>query len=124
MKVEYLIEGSDDCPLIRIYSGTIDDCKRLLTAIEVMIKENKGFFVGNLKGYKCINNMKLEFALANVDNGIIQEDTNYFKWSLSINGWFKVKSLLIPFLKEYKNKYQWLEETSDISLLISDTGEW
>lgn len=125
MKLEYLLEGSDDCPLIRLYEGTRQDYKLLVSVIDDLLNGRKeSVSVDELVGYNPIGNIKLEFVLSDTNIGIAQSTEDKFKCTLTRERWLKVKHLIVPFLNENEGKYQWLEESSNISLLISDTGKW
>lgn len=125
MKLEYLPEGSDDCPLIRIYEGTIREYKDLVVGIEKLANNTQlSFFVNELSGYIPIDGIKLEFIVSDTNKGVKRVSRKNFTCSLTREGWLKVKELVEPFLNERKNRFQWLDETSNISLLLSDVGAW
>lgn len=125
MKLEYLFEGSDDCPLIRIYGGVPKDYSHLIGIIDDLLNERKkSIYLNDKKTYKPINDMKLEFVLSSTNIGITEVANSDFKCSLTKEGWSKVRQLILPFLNEHRSMHQWLDETSNISLLLTDTGKW
>ena len=52
MKIEYLSEGAQECPLIRIYGSNYQEFMRLSTAISNLISSRKEVFLGDRTGFE------------------------------------------------------------------------
>jgi len=105
MKLEYLHSGSDDCPLIRVYQGSIEDYQILLNAIDQLInKEVSSIYLDELPGYIPINNICL--ALISSDHQFEKSDpaSNSFSYGLTKGELQTMKQLIIPFLTESSSK--------------------
>ncbi len=135
MKIEYLSNGAQECPLIRIYGSNCYKFKQLSKAIINLLSKDEDLRVHKLSGFESINNCKLYFSLGDANENIIQHNSQLFSWTLTTEGWEIVNGLIEPFCKKTKNKFhQWIsgEEAytefnkSPISLLISnrDDGRW
>lgn len=125
MKLEYINDWGNNSPLIRMYNGDQSDYKLLINAIDQLLsKKNRKISIDSLHSFKSINNIRLEFVMTEFNSGLIQIAPHYFQCMLNKAGWTKIKHLILPFLSNGENRFQWLDETSDISLLLSDSGEW
>jgi hypothetical protein len=48
-----------------------------------------------------------------------------FEWTLSVQGWISAANLVEPFCRRAEGGYfQWLDEHSGISLLLTPNGHW
>lgn len=128
MKIEFLKEGSPDCPLIRIFGNQPFSAAKLVSAFrqlatgpiqEIAIHEIPGFL--SIEG--C-----LLFTRRHSENvGVRQLTDTAFECLLSPETWERLAELVDPFTQQHEGvRYQWLDETSEISLLISSSefGEW
>ncbi len=126
MKLEFLADGSPDCPLIRLYafeqSEVIqfqDFVNSLAAGTETSVSLDKQPWIEPVGG--C----ELELHLAKRDRGIIQVGPSRFECVLSNEGWLDIAGLLEPFCESNDLKaYQWLSEKGNISLLLSCSGMW
>ena len=122
MKLEYLPDGSLDCPIIRLYDfGTSEATKLWSKVAELGNGLNSNIVLLDLDFILSIDGCQLDFLVAERDRGIITTDiTNQFICVLNKESWKNVKDLIEPFCKDARpNTYQWLDETSNISLLFS-----
>ena len=127
MRVEFLESGAEDCPILRLYDFTPEQLIALqaITA-ELHIGNNN---IGNLfrrLQLQFLGGCSLSFCISDEDRGVIKSKSGLeFTWSLSPLGWQKANYLIGAFREDYcDGKYQWLDETSDISLLLSESGRW
>lgn len=132
MQIEYLHSGSIDCPLIRIYGNEPASIKRLIDICDRLYKGDKNTYaIHEIEGFKPIDDIKLVFALGNKDIGVRRhkKDKNLFECILASETWAQVADLARP-LSEHASSdetyFQWLDETSNISLLLTTSrlGEW
>jgi hypothetical protein len=124
MQIDYLKEGNEDCPLLRLSNGNHEDYVKLVKNISDLIENRrKSILVNDVEGI-ATQGLTLEFVLGKENLGIIEFDPKHFKCILNNEKWHKVRALLQGFIENSKNQYQWLDETSNISLLVTDDGKW
>jgi hypothetical protein len=125
MKIEYCPEGGSECPLIRIYGGTAAEFCLLREGIKSLLS-SEAIQLDELTGFKSIKGTKLKCHKSMVDKGIYNLKGNEFLCELTAARWKQIIGLLEPFCKDNKRGqfYQWLDETSDIQLLVSIDGHW
>lgn len=127
MNIEYLKEGAEDCPLIRLYGDEPDSILLLMDSIASLINGKvKSKKINDIKGFNGINRCQIEMQTAPSSKGVIHIKDNSFKCLLSKDDWGTVYELLEPLSKPSQHGYQWLNETSSISLLASryEDGQW
>jgi|GEM_PF-974490 len=128
MKLEFLADGSPDCPLVRIWGfvpaevcGLHEEVTRLAGGQAELVE------VHSLPGVVPIDDCRLTLKVGQEDRGVnalISE--NSFECLLRRHKWELVADLIRPFYEEARPRiyYQWLDDSADISLLLSDNGEW
>jgi hypothetical protein len=127
MKLDFLPDGSPDCPLVRLYDLAPGDASRLHDALT-------GLADGTLKSVplqewpqvEAVNNCSLALQVADRDEGIVAaEGERAFRCLLRRPSWQSVSELVSPFCSEARSRgYQWLDETSSVSWLLSTDGQW
>jgi hypothetical protein len=127
MKLEYLPDGSPDCPLVRIYQfGSADarDLKDLFLALaggalgQIALHE--------LSSVESVDGCQLSFIVSQRDEGVIPvPEPPQFVCRLVSSTWKQVAERTEPFCQEARPRtYQWVDETSNISILLSPDGFW
>ena len=127
MKLEYLPDGSLDCPLIRLYEFTETEAANLLAKIAELAQGSKiSVALHDLSFITPIDNCELILITADNDQGILpSDDANLFMCMLNTESWKQIVGLIDPFCSPAGSKgFKWLDETSDISLLLSPSGKW
>lgn len=136
MKIEYLSEGAQECPLVRIYGRNHQEFEKLFKAVNSLTSNEKVVHVHELPGFVSIGNCELTLQVGEKDEGILQhENSTIFNWILTVASWEIIAKLIEPFCMESNSKFhQWLagEEASygfhisRISLLITnrEEGNW
>lgn len=127
MKMEYLPSGSPDCPLIRLYDFTQSEVGSVardftrLAAGEVM-----SVALHDQAHIQCVGGCRLTLKHSASDRGIQKIDAPIaFECELTTDGWQDVSDRARPLTSDSAGEvFQWLDETSDISLLRSRTGRW
>ena len=125
MKLEFLLSGSGDCPLIRLYHFTPADMLRLKRAVIALSHGGEqSIAVHELPGVVSIDGCQLTLRSGRRDEGIIQTSgAKSFECVLTPSGWDDVSMLLEPFTSEARG-FQWLDRAGDVRLLISTDGCW
>ena len=126
MKCEHLANGSDDCPLIRLFDFTELEAKDLHRRVEQLHLGEIDSFTSEDLGIESINRTCLVFCSAWRDRGIIgTEKSGVFRCELTKDSWDNVAGLLEPFAEGARG-FQWLMGAGDTKLLISSDrdGQW
>jgi hypothetical protein len=129
MKLEFLADGSDDCPLIRLYDFDLTGAMRLREALRALSDGSRQSIPLHEEWWmKPVDDCQLVLRVGRRDLGVVQRLTMRFECVLTEDGWLEVKGLTDPFCIEPENEaivsYQWLNEDGEISLLLSPTGKW
>jgi hypothetical protein len=126
MKLEFLADGSPDCPLIRLYAFDQSEVLRLKDLIRALGSgTTTNISLHEQPWIAPVDGCKLEMSLGKRDQGVKQVGLSRFECVLSEAGWAGVAFLLEPFCaEEHPTGYQWLDESGKVSLLISPRGSW
>jgi hypothetical protein len=137
MKVEYIGEGSHDCPLIAIFGTSTADFARLRAAAEGLA--NGSFTKSELQefeGFHLVNIRSFTMAAGQGSEGLYHRDGASFLWVLPGEKWKIVSGLIEPFTRWRSGSpvHQWLYggearlglNSSEISIVISNspTPQW
>lgn len=125
MKLEFLSDGSPDCPLVRIYEFTSPEIGLLASLCRRLANEEiKVFSLSEVPNVEAVGDVHLSFQLSDTDRGLLQPRATTFELVLSAESWRTVVDLMSPFHRPTLG-YQWLWERSrQPSLLLSVTGAW
>lgn len=127
MKIEFLENGSDDCPLIRIYGNVPAVCQRLKEVFEQLAD---GIVcevsLTDLPGIEPLGDCCLIAQAGRRDRGIVRKGSNDFRWVLTPGSWDNVAGLIEPFSQRQAGGYQWLDQVpaSEARVLVSTSGDW
>lgn len=127
MKLEYVSDGSEDCPLIRIHGfGPPDACSLRSLAVALADGSTGAVEVHGLARMEPVDGCRLTLRVGPEDRGIRQLPApNAFECVLRQRTWEQVADLIAPFCEEVApGRYQWLDESGDIALLLSADGNW
>ncbi len=140
MELEFLPDGSTDCPLLILSPSVPEEAKLLYNAINEMISvpaanlDVTTLDIHTLPFISPIEDCKLTAQIGEDDLGVIpintlevflSETRNHFNWKLTLKSWNFVLALLHSFtIPDSVGGYQWLDETSQISVLISRYYRW
>jgi len=127
MRLEYLPDGSLDCPLIRLYDFDAAAATRLLRLVISLSDGSVGrIILDERQEITVVDGCKLALVAAGSDYGVVKmESSNQFECVLTPASWANVAGLIEPFCEPgASNGFQWLDETSGISLLLSVDGLW
>jgi hypothetical protein len=125
MKLEYLANGSLDCPLIRMYAFSryeAEDLRKLAQSLSSGVR--KSVDLETLPWVEPIQGCRLRLVLGERDRGVWQVAPWSFECPLNSNGWQDVGALPEPFCESDVKGFQWLTNKGKVALLFSHTGEW
>jgi hypothetical protein len=124
MEIRFLKEGAPDCPILQIYGDKAVEYDLLINEIGQLVSGEKDKLnVTNLENFISHSNIKVVFTVSETDIGVVTNDEMDFNCYLSKNTWSGVIRKLTV-LKPPSHGYGWLDETADISLLISKGLSW
>ena len=122
MKLDYLKDGSDDYPLVRLYEFRSAEIQRLRQLFESLVNGAAEHIA--LDEVESVDGTRLTFTRAARDRGVVQSGPQSFDVVLTPEGWQRCIGLLEPFC-EPSSGYQWLcDDVGGIRLLLSHAGDW
>jgi hypothetical protein len=126
MKLEYLPDGSDMCPLVRIYEFDSAAARRVHDAFSSLASGSlERVSLEEIVPVDSIDGCHITFSRGPKDRGVIQTGGREFDVVLSSQGWSHTAGLAEPFRDNCSAGYQWLtEHAGDIQLLFSPGGDW
>jgi hypothetical protein len=125
MKVEYLADGSNECPLIRLYEYNQPEVRRLKELVgELASGVRQSISLQDEAWAVPIGGCRLSLRRGSRDIGVHQLARLDFECMLSSAGWSNVEGLLDPFCDSNTDGFQWLTHDGKVSLLISQNGQW
>ena len=126
MKIEFLPEGSEVCPLIRLFDFDPSEAKRLVGIFTQLADGSlQSVVLTETSGFEPIAGCCLVLRVGEKNHGILAKGIGSFECILEKSQWEQVVGLAEPFCSSStRGNFQWLDETSSISLLISPTGCW
>lgn len=126
VKIEFLPEGSNDCPLIRLFDFEPSEGKRLVGILSQLADGSlQSVALTEIPGFEPVAGCCLVLRVGEKNHGIFAKGSGSFECILERSRWEQVVGLAEPFCSSSAGgNFQWLDETSSISLLISPTGRW
>jgi hypothetical protein len=125
MRLEFLPEGSDDCPLIRLYDFDCTEVARLFADLSALAsRERESIAVHDLPGVESISECRLFLRTGTRDRCVVQLPApSSFECVLTPESWDNVAGLAEPFLSG-NDGCQWLVTSGDAKWLLSTDGHW
>ena len=128
MKLEFLPEGSDDCPLIRLYDFDVSDAMRLKEAFRALSEGSRQSIPLHEEWWlRSIEDCQLVLRLGKRELGIVQRLPMRFECVLTEEGWREAMEKTDPFCRPPENRqpesHQWLNQDGEVPLLLSPTGK-
>jgi hypothetical protein len=126
VKIEFLPEGSEDCPLIRIFDFDPSEAKRLVGVFSQLADGSlQRVVLTEIPGFEPVAGCCLILRVGEKNHGIMAKDSCSFECTLDKSRWERVADLTAPFCSSStKENFQWLDDAGSISLLVSPTGLW
>jgi hypothetical protein len=127
MKLEFIADGSLDCPLIRIYDFDSLAACRLQNVFSQLASRKIEFGVlDELLEMETVDNCRVAIQVGKYNRGVLinSQKSDSFVWILNPITWDNVAGLIEPFCQSNLDGFQWLDQTSGISVLLSPSGTW
>ena len=126
MKLEFLAEGSTDCPLLRLYDFDPVGATRLREAFRSLHNGSRQMIPLHEEWWiEPMENCHLDLRLGARDLGIVQRLPLKFDCVLTAEAWIEMVEKIGPFCIHHDSDgFQWLNRNGEVSLLLSPTGTW
>jgi len=120
MKIEYLHEGSPDCPLIRIFDFTTSEVLLLKEHIhDLSCDSAHTFAIHDMPGVNAIGALRFTFTVGNRDVGVKGRMPD-FRCEFTPSRWGEIEELINPFVvSPSMGCFQWLDDSGEVTLLLS-----
>jgi hypothetical protein len=124
MKLEYLADGSSECPLIRWYDFNSADAQRLREACRSLAYGSQQVLPLHEEWWiEPVEGCQLTLRTGPRDLGIVQRLPMRFDCVLSAETWRAMADLAASFCESADGaEPQWLTRHGEISLLLSPSG--
>lgn len=126
MRIQHISSGSQDCPLIRIYGTDISSLRPLKKAFDQLAEGSAHeIAIDALASFESIDGVHLKAKADQLNQGVVRSGDNSFVVALKKPCWAELATLVNALIAEGRG-YQWLDESSEVSLLLtlSDDGWW
>lgn len=125
MKIEFLPEGSPECPLIRIFQFQPGEVEALRTACrELADGKRTEFALHEQPWVEAVGDCAFIWKAGLKDIGVrLPQDGKPFILIFSNEGWREVEDKLLPFARS-STGFNWLTDGGDVEVLISNDGSW
>jgi hypothetical protein len=125
VRLEYLPDGSPDCPLVRLYDFTPAEAAALGAAIsDLAAGRTARVAVHELPGVVAVGGCQLVLRARSWEQAVIGVGPAAFECGFTAATWDNVAGLVEPFAAG-SHGYQWLAGVpGEVSLLLSVSGQW
>ena len=124
MYLEFLSDGAPDCPLLIFSPAVPKEVEELYHALLNIVADYvTSLEIHGLPYISPVDGCRLTAHIAEQNFGVVllENTKNHFTWQLTRQTWKEVLDILYPFTRPdfVRSSYNWLNETSNISVLIS-----
>ena len=125
MKLDFLKQSADGCPIVRLYDFLGSDVQRLIEAFEALaIGSIQQANLEDVCPVESVDGARLCFTCGERDRGVVKQGVSDFEVILTGPSWEQAAALAEPFCK-FSSGYQWLTPRAGrIQLLLSPKGDW
>jgi hypothetical protein len=125
MKLDFLKEGNDDCPMLRLYDFRSSDVQHLIETFEALASgTTQQASLEDVCPVESVDGARLRFTRGERDRGVVRQGVSDFEVILTGPSWEQAAGLAEPFCRSSLG-YQWLTpRAGKIQLLLSPTGDW
>jgi hypothetical protein len=126
MKLEFLADGSEGCPLIRLYGFDLAGALRLREAFRSLADGVRQDIPLHEEWWiETVEECHLDLRLGVRNLGVVQRLPMKFECVLTAQAWMEIVGLTDPFCTHQDGElYRWLNRDGEVLLLLSPTGKW
>src|SRR5215204_908367 len=108
MKLDFLKQGADDCPMVRLYDFHSSDVQRLIEAFEALATTSlQQASLEDVCPVESVDGTHLRFTRGERDRGVVRQGASDSEVILTGPSWEQVAGLAEPFCKS-PSGCQWL----------------
>ena len=125
MKLDFLKEGVDACPMVRLYDFRNSDVQHLIQTFESLASgTTEQASLEEVCPVESVDGVRLRFTRGERDRGVVRQGVSDFEVILTGPRWEESADVAEPLCKS-SSACQWLTpRAGKIRLLLSPTGEW
>lgn len=135
MKLEFLADGAEACPLIRMFDAAEQELETLYDKIGKLADNGGAFWLHGLRGFDQ-SSVRLQLVASAKDAGLHRAPASTdWTWELTKESWDTVAALIEPFVSDHRDgAFQWLTgpmarhglDIGETSVLLSASrdGRW
>jgi hypothetical protein len=126
MKIEFLADGSEDCPLIRMYEYRVGEIEKLRQACRDLADGRITEFVLHDQPWvEPIGGCRFVWRASKKNIGVkLPTPGTEFVLQYADEAWREVEGKLEPFAADDCRGFNWLGWQGDVDVLISHNGQW
>jgi hypothetical protein len=127
MRLEYIADGSPDCPLIRLYDFTPAEAGELHSSVSRLACEGvERIEVHALPFVEPVDGCELTLVRTSWDQAVVRVGSTVFECGFTGGTWENVAGLFEPFAEAQPGpRFQWLADSpGEAALLLSTSGQW
>jgi hypothetical protein len=126
MKIEFLPDGSEHCPLIRLYDFHAEEIRKLCAACRDLAEGRiMSFALHEQPWVEVIGDCRFVWRANYKNIGVtLPQDGRDFALLYSDDAWREVNDKLLRFTGAGTGGFNWLTNEGDVEVLISHCGGW
>ena len=126
MKIEFLPERAQACPLIRLFAYKPGEVARLRRACRDLADGQIAEFVLHDQPWvERVADCRFIWRASSEDRGVVLPALGSpFVLEFSDEAWREVEDKLLPFAEDSGGDFTWLTNEGDVNVLISESGQW
>lgn len=125
MRLEFLPDGADECPLLRFCRWRDHDVTRLRQCAEQLAAgQTRQIKIHTLPFIEPVGDISFTWMADPWDRGVsLPNDRRSFVMQLPAESWAGVASIIRPFERN-RAGFDWLLPVTEVSVLLSWSGQW
>jgi len=125
MRLEFLADGADECPLLRFYGWGDGEVTLLREAAEQLATgASRSIEFHRLPFIEAVGDIEFTWVADPWDRGVlVLQDKRSFVMQLSPEIWSDVVEIIRPF-EQNAVGFNWLLAVTEVEVLLSFSGQW
>ena len=126
LKIEYLADGADRCPLVRLFDFVASDVNQLRKfCIELADGRATGIALHEQSWIEPVDGCRFYWRAGSKDVGVLQPAPGEpLVLTYSPEAWLEVEGKLSRFVDYRAGSFNWLTMAGGVDVLISMDGKW
>ena len=125
MRLEFLADGADECPLLRLYDWQTGQVALLREAAEQLATgASRSVVLNSLPFIEVVGSITFTWVADPWDRGVLlPHDRRSFVMQLPPETWSDVVEIIRPFERDAIG-FNWLLPVTEVEVLLSLSGQW